>query len=573
MKKLLLLYPEDSLPHAACHDVDLVVDLGCATASTYADWSREAGCPVVSLSAFREPEGDLRHLGEVIRFGMGQVLDETGLDWWDLISLRFYEQMLEVFAIQRLFSTCKPDSEIWVSRSGFHARAAEALSGRGAGILHTSNSLSNKVARKAARLFRLRPRQALEIFGDKYDGDYRLRRHFLAKHLSTDPLVLLPSAYGNASRTALAYASALPETEFLLVATRQSGWVENPPPNVACARLAAFAPEKCNAPELQRFLTSWQNLLSVFAQHREFSVLVRAGCFESVPAILQEGLCIREAWAQVFASNPICAVLCADEMNWNTRIPLLLARSRGIPAIACHHGALDFRYSFRETSADHFLVKGRMERGVPEHQIETGAPPAPQQFRRRPSVQRDAIIFFSEPYEAFGGRARSFYREILPPLAELARQHGKKLILKLHPYESRRERRRMAEGVLSSTQRGLLRVLDGPLQQNLLNRAWFGVTITSTAAVDCALSDIPIFLCRWLDFTYSGYSDQFMKFGAAQKLSAAEEIRDIPHLLASYSRPNLSDFSEPVERDRLRELLSGTAISGVETGKVERLWA
>ena len=131
----------------------------------------------------------------------------------------------------------------------------------------------------------------------------------------------------------------------------------------------------------------------------------------------------------------------------------------------------------------------------------------------------------------------------------------------------------MAEGVLSSTQRGLLRVLDGHLQQNLLNRAWFGVTITSTAAVDCALSDIPIFLCRWLDFTYSGYSDQFMKFGAAQKLSAAEEIRDIPHLLASYSRPNLSDFSEPVERDRLRELLSGTAISGVETGKVERLWA
>jgi len=213
-----------------------------------------------------------------------------------------------------------------------------------------------------------------------------------------------------------------------------------------------------------------------------------------------------------------------------------------------------------------------ISRGVAEHRIEIAAPPPAQQFRLEPS-SCDAIVFFSEPYEVFGGRAHGFYREILPPLAELARQHGKKLILKLHPYESRRERRRMAEGVLSSTQRGLLRVLDGPLQQNLLNRAWFGVTITSTAAVDCALSNIPIFLCRWLDFTYSGYSDQFIKFGAAKRLSSAEELANIPHVLANYIQPNLNDFSEPVEPDRLRELPSEYAISGVEAGKVERLWA
>jgi hypothetical protein len=578
-KRVLLIHSEDCIAAGPRGNWDLVVDLGCAPGSTYADWSREAGCPVVSLSGFREPEGDLRHLAEVMRFGMGRVLDETGLDWWDLISLRFYEQMLEAFALQHLFSTFETDSEICVSRGGFHAGVAQALSGRTVNVVHASNSFRTKVARRAARLFRLRPRQALEIFGDKYDGDYRLRRHFVAKHLSADALVLLPSAYGNASRTALAYACAIPETKFLLVATRQSGRVDNPPSNVVCARLAAFVSGKRNAPEIQRLLSAWKDALSAFAQHRELSVLARAGCFDSVPEILQEGLCIRDAWTNVFASNQISAVLCADEMNWNTRIPLLLARSRGIPAIACHHGALDFRYSFRATSADRFLVKGRMERdymhsrGVPERQIETGAPPAPQQLRRPPSAPRDAIVFFSEPYEVFGGRARGFYREILPPLAELACQHGKELILKLHPYESRRERRRMAEGVLSSAQRELLRVVDDPLHQQLLDRAWFGVTINSTAAVECALSDAPVFLCRWLDFTYSGYSDQFIEFGAAQKLSSAQEIGDIPHMLASYIRPNLSDFSEPIRPDRLRELLAESTTYSRDAVKAERILA
>lgn len=579
MKKLLLLHPEDFLPVAARGRWDLVVDLGYAPTSTYADWGREAGCPVVSLSDFRDRVDDLRHLRELMQFGVGQVLDNVSLDWWDLISLRFYEQMLEALALQRLLSTCELNSEISISRSCFHASAMQVISGRNLKILHTSASLRNSLVRKAARLLRLRPRQVLEILGDKYDGRYRLRRHFARNKFSyRNPVVLLPTGYGNASRTALAYASALPDTKFLLLATRQSGCVRNLPPNVACARLAAFAPGKCDPHELEDLFSSWKTLLSALAQQREFSVLVRAGCFESVPAILQEGLCVRDAWMQVFASNRISAVLCADEMNWYTRIPLLLARSRGVRALACHHGALDFRYAFRETSADRFLVKGRMEwdylisRGATEHRIEIAAPPPTQQFRTEPSPC-DAIVFFSEPYEVFGGRAHGFYREVLPPLAELARQHGKILIVKLHPYESRRERRRLAESVLPGAQLERLRVIDGALKSELLNRAWFGVTITSTAAVDCALSDIPIFLCRWLDFTYSGYSDQFIKFGAAKGLSSAEEIANIPHVLANYIQPNLNDFSEPVEPDRLRELLSGAAVCGVEAGKIERLWA
>lgn len=577
-KRILLVHPQDPLSSIGGGDYDLVVDLGYAPASTYADWSRISGCPVVSLSNFRDPKNDLQRLPELMQFGIGQLLDDDGLDWWDLISICFYEQMLEVFALERLLSTCRPSTGFSISRRGFHARAVEALLGRNVKVLRAAGSLNNSFGRKISAILRLRPRQIVEIVGDKYDGNYRLRRHFAGSSLqSAEPVVLLPSAYGNSTRTALAYAGSVPDTKFLLVATRQSGWAENPLRNVTCERLAAFAPGKCNPREIERLLSSWQNLLSALAQHLELSALVRAGCFESVPQRLEEGLCIRDAWIEVFASNPIAAVLCADEMNWYTRIPLLLARARGLPAIACHHGALDFRYAFRETSADRVLVKGRMERdymvslGVPEYQLEIAAPPRKQQFRRGPSA-RDAIICFSEPYEAFGGRADGFYREVLPPLADLARQHGKKLIIKLHPYESHRERRRIAEAALSSVHHEPLLVVDGPLQNDLLDRAWFGVTVSSTTTVDCAVCDIPVFLCRWLDASYAAYSDQFINLGAAKQLSSADEIHQIPEMLTTFVPPNLQDFSDPVEPERLRELFSGKN-RPAETENVVRIGA
>ena len=38
----------------------------------------------------------------------------------------------------------------------------------------------------------------------------------------------------------MAYAAAVPEARFLLVATRRSGWVENPPANVSTAWLRSY---------------------------------------------------------------------------------------------------------------------------------------------------------------------------------------------------------------------------------------------------------------------------------------------------------------------------------------------
>ena len=156
--------------------------------------------------------------------------------------------------------------------------------------------------------------------------------------------MLLPSAYVNATRTALDYASAIPERDFLLVATRQSGWDTSPPQNVNVARLAAYASGKYDQREYEALLKRWHDLQPRLVKNRDLSILEELGSFDSVPFLLREGLTMRDAWLQVFESEPVASVLCADDSNPYTHLPLLIARERGLPAIVCHHGALDGRY-------------------------------------------------------------------------------------------------------------------------------------------------------------------------------------------------------------------------------------
>ena len=57
------------------------------------------------------------------------------------------------------------------------------------------------------------------------------------------------------------------------------------------------------------------------------------------------------------------------------------------------------------------------------------------------NATRKSIVFFSEVYEiSGGGRAKEFYRDVLPPLADLAIQEHCQLVVKLHPAESLAER-------------------------------------------------------------------------------------------------------------------------------------
>ena len=143
--------------------------------------------------------------------------------------------------------------------------------------------------------------------------------------------------------------------------------------------MPAAKPSQDRDAELRRLLNRWQTL--ELEGHSEIGVLERTGAFSEITKTLRDGLAIRDAWLRVFERERVSAVLCTDDTNPYTHLPLLIARQRGLPTIACHHGALDGGQLVKRSHADVTLAKGRMEKdylvntcGLAEEKIEVGAP-------------------------------------------------------------------------------------------------------------------------------------------------------------------------------------------------------
>jgi hypothetical protein len=70
------------------------------------------------------------------------------------------------------------------------------------------------------------------------------------------------------------------------------------------------------------------------------------------------------------------------------------------------------------------------------------------------------------------------------------------LTIKLHPFESLRERVRLVRQAVPAELQSRIQVLAGALSEQLLQQAQFAVTVSSTAAVDCALQGFrPFSVC------------------------------------------------------------------------------
>jgi len=572
MMKILLLHSEDSPEHGPCADLDFdrIVDLGLGGVSTYARWTQRFHCPVTTLGPLRNGFDDFRRVRDMLGRGCGKLVDEHGLDWWEIMSMLLHEQMEVLILLQRFAQTVNTGDEIYVSRPGPHANLLQGLLGAQVRVF----PLPPK-ARKGLRYFvrltnKLSRPQILDVFWDKYDSGYQFRGRLARRRPPCRrPTVLLPTAYVNVSRTGMAYANTFPGENFLLVATRQSGWIAGPPKNVTPAWLSSYASVRDRSQENSEIEGRWRSLRNELEDGAEFHLLARLGYLESFPRMLRRGLEVRDAWRNVLDSEPVQAVLCADDSNPYTRIPLLLARQRGLTNIACHHGALDGSYVFKRSYADVIWAKGKMEQdylvrvcGVPNEKVEIAAPalPAAWKMRQMPNgaPAGSHILFLSEASELAGGRPEEFYRDVLPPLAELALATGRMLIVKLHPAESASERSATVARILSSRQKAATRVVSGPLTEDLLANAWFGITILSTVATECAVRGIPCFLCKWLEFSPLGYVEQFVRFGAGIGLNDPGEIMKIPDYLRQH--PARADAKEncwqQIAGGRLLELLA-----------------
>ena len=95
------------------------------------------------------------------------------------------------------------------------------------------------------------------------------------------------------------------------------------------------------------------------------------------------------------------------------------------------------------------------------------------------------------------------------------------------------------------------------LSEELLDSASFAVTVQSTAAVDCAIRGVPVFLCKWLDYSYYGYVAQFIRYRAGMPLHSPAEIPKIPHMLENFPAPVRTDFWQTISGEKLEQLFTG----------------
>jgi len=301
----------------------------------------------------------------------------------------------------------------------------------------------------------------------------------------------------------------------------------------------------------------------------EYSAADATGLFDRIPGLMRWGIAVRDAWKQVFESETVVGCLCADDSNPYTRLPLILAVARGIPTLACHHGAMDSKMAVKVAHADTYLAKGEIERdfllrscGVALEKVALGGqglPSSPEPAKPAARSSEPWLVFFTEPFQAAGWRTDEVYRDLLPRLWSLAQGCGLKLVFKLHPFESIKGHRRILRKYLLRQEPGIGVITGAPLAQ-LWRNTRFALTVQSTVALQCASLGIPVFLCSWLRDPSSGYVEQFSRFGIGHILESASELSEIPRLLEMKGktvqmRPALWETMDPA---KLRDLLLRT---------------
>jgi hypothetical protein len=497
---------------------------------------------------------------------MGCVVDRFGIDWWDVLSLTLQPELQDMRLVSRLAEQLRQCGEIVVSRPSIMAHALRLQLRVPLSVRQSSlrSRFTNRVMHYGEALHNLSFRQVRQVVYDKYDVHYAWRRNFSAMPARTaEPLVLLPSAYSNVTKTALQYTRSLPDQRFLVVLARESGAVSSLPANVTMARLAAFAKRSAPLREVQQLEDRWTRLEQSLQEEPDFRLSLQVGLLRKARNWLSWGLTVRDAWEGVFESQSIAGCLSADDSNPNTRIPLLLARHRGIPTVSCHHGALDSSAAFKAPCASTRLAQGEMERdylervcGVNVRTIRVGAPISSSENGLLWKDDSPWIVFFTEPYEAGFWRTEAVYRDVLPQLCSLARKAGKRVVLKVHPFETARQRRRLVKKVLNEDDQKLTVVMEVPLSSEILSKTWCAVTVESTVALQCAVARIPAFLCGWMRHAYSGYALQYMRYGVGYMMESPGDLLRIPEMMDDARR-------RAEVADRVVQLISPSALAEI----------
>jgi hypothetical protein len=574
--RVLLLHPEDRYPMPGLPDFwDLIVDFGRAAPDTHLRWGRNAGCRVLSIFDFAEDLEDLYRTKELLQFGMGGLVDRFGIDWWDVLSIMIFPEFMNLMMVQRLATKIGSHCELYMSRP---ISGAYALSWFLGVPLHNLEGRSRSWQRRTQHYFRgitrLDPAQTLQILQDKFDRTHSLRSRLTRRPRSPrKPIVLLPSAYGNVSRTAISFAAAFPDNHFQLVYARAIARVEPVPRNVQTSSLDAyFTP--VNKSEIASLSQGWMAVRKrMISAGDEFAAADKIGVLGRISSLLPWGIAMRDAWMNVFDAEDVIACLSADDSNPYTRLPLIVAQKRNVPAIACHHGALDYSVAVKKNHADVYLTKSEMER----HYVTDVCRMQPDALIAGPfefaddfqqvdpfASSRSWLVFFSE-YSTAPWRGEEMYRELMPAMAALANRCGLQLVLKIHPFENKKSYQRWVKRYLPAELGRAVSIVTGPPSVELWSKARFAITIQSTAAMECHARGIPVFLCKWLRELHCAYQEQFARFGIGRVLQTADEIAEIPRLLESWKAEPMPGIApgRKLVATKLQDLFQLRAVSPV----------
>jgi hypothetical protein len=174
-------------------------------------------------------------------------------------------------------------------------------------------------------------------------------------------------------------------------------------------------------------------------------------------------------------------------------------------------------------------------------------------------------VFFSQKYEVMGGRTAEIYRDVMPNVCALATGTGRRVMVKLHPFENVRDRERVLRSVLSEQQISLVKITAEPSLEQVLTNAWCGIGVDSSVASECRSAGVPHFLCGWLDHSGFGYSRQLARFGMGRMLDSPSELDAIPEMIADWNAwAQPPQVSEPIDSRVLERMLFGSSEVGVK---------
>src|ERR1700690_1247886 len=262
--RVFLLHPEDDFSGRLKNQRwDWIVDLGRAPKSFYDEWSATLGCRVCSIYDFALEIEDAQVWRDLFALGMGQGVDRFGVDWGDVAGLSLQPELQDIRLAARLAEKLGRDCTLTASRPSLLAKALQLRLEAPLQVLQSGIDarFRNRISRYRIAVRNLSYGQMRQVAHDKLDPHYRWRRNFVPRVApSSQPVVLLPSAYSNVTRTALSYARLLPERQFLLVWARESGAISEVPGNVQAAPLAALADKRTGKEELRELENSWMQL-------------------------------------------------------------------------------------------------------------------------------------------------------------------------------------------------------------------------------------------------------------------------------------------------------------------------